>query len=84
MNLLLLLSALLSALSGFGMSAPAAQPVQVVAQQASVASRAMLAPRAVASRPLQVLPKAGEPARVPLASAVFVPSLPPWIARRRE
>lgn len=82
-NLLLLLSALLSALSGVGASARQPQVAQAVAQQARVAApRAVTAP---ALRPALVLPSLAAAALAPVARGWALAAIEPAFAiRRRE
>ena len=84
MNLLLLLSALLSALTGVGARVGAPQPVQAVAQEQAV----RLAPATIAARatwrPAQALPSL---VTLASATALAVPAfaaIPAWVDRRRE
>lgn len=84
-NLLLLLSALLSALTGVGASVR--QPpvaAQAVAQQARAAVAASVAQR-VAARPVQALATRSASAAAPV-TAVFalLPAEPAFATRRRE
>lgn len=83
-NLLLLLSALLSALTGVGASARQPQVAQAVAQQAGVAHAA--ARRAVpAHRPVVGPPALAGLAAAPLATAWrLVAAIPLFASRRRE
>lgn len=84
MNLLLLLSALLSALSGVGGSARQPQVAQAVAQQArAVAPR--LAAAVPAARPVAALPALAVLATAPVVRvAVPVAAIPLYATRRRE
>ncbi len=85
MNLLLLLSALLSALTGIGGSVRQ-QPVaaQAVAQQARAAVAATVAQR-VAARPVQGLATLVASATAPHAiSFALAPVEPAYATRRRE
>ncbi|MEH3102034.1 hypothetical protein [Sphingomonas adhaesiva] len=85
MNLLLLLSALLSALTGIGGSVR--QPpvaAQAVAQQARVAVAAAVAQR-VAARPVQALATRSASAAAPVAAVLaLLPVEPAYATRRRE
>ena len=83
MNLLLLLSALLSALSGAGVSVRPVEPAQAVAQGSPVRAAALPA-RDLTRRPQQALATLGTSA---LAVALPLPVLAPtqlWTGRRRE
>jgi hypothetical protein len=83
MNLLLLLSALLSALSGAGVSVRPIEPAQAVAQGAAVRAAALPA-RDVTRRPQQ---SPAPPAGSAVAVALPTPALAParlWMGRRRE
>lgn len=84
MNLLLLLSALLSALTGVGARVGGPQPVQAVAQEHAVRQ----APSVAAARPI-MRPIAALPALASLAFGVAMPAavvfvIPAWVDRRRE
>lgn len=84
MNLLLLLSALLSALTGVGARVAGPQPVQAVAQEQMVRQ----APLVVAARPV-LRPAASLPALATIAGGLSVPAdlvsaIPAWVDRRRE
>jgi len=83
-NLLLLLSALLSALTGIGGSARQPQLAQAVAQEK--VARAPAAVRAVLlSRPVQVLAGLTMLARAPIARGwSLLPGEPAFAGRRRE
>ncbi|MFT3976955.1 MAG: hypothetical protein QM688_07570 [Sphingomonas bacterium] len=84
MNVLLLLSALLSALTGVGARVAGPQPVQAVAQE----SAARIAPAAVAARvvmrPVQALPPLASLLAGPAPAARAFAAIPAWIDRRRE
>ncbi|WP_375270165.1 hypothetical protein [Sphingomonas sp.] len=84
MNLLLLLSALLSALTGIGGSARQPQLAQAVAQEK--VARAPAAVRAVPlSRPVQVLTRVAALAGAPIARGwALLPVEPAFAGRRRE
>lgn len=82
-NLLLLLSALLSALTGVGGSVRQPQVAQAVAQQARVTAQAT-ARRDVAARPAQQLPGLAAVALAPLASALALVAREPIFASRRR
>ena len=83
MNLLLLLSALLSALSGMGASARQPQVAHAVAQQAQVASE--VTARRIAARPVQPLASLVTSAAWGLWNALTVaPIAPRFASRRRE
>ena len=82
-NLLLLLSALLSALTGVGASARQAQPAQAVAQQARAVA-IVSAARRVAVRPGQVLAALIASAAAPrVAMLTLAPREPIFAGRRR-
>ncbi|TCP32893.1 hypothetical protein EV292_107233 [Sphingomonas sp. BK235] len=82
-NLLLLLSALLSALTGVGASARQAQPAQAVAQQARAVA-IVSAARRVAVRPRQVLAALIASAAAPrVAVRALAPREPIFAGRRR-
>jgi len=83
MNLLLILSALLSALAGVG---PAARPVapQAVSAQVIGATLATRAASARGQRPSQPLPRRALTAAAPLASALSLIAAEPLFARRRR
>lgn len=81
MNLLLLLSALLSALSGVGVSARRTEATQIVAQATSARSIV------VAATPAGVRPAQGWQPLMLLFDAVqpaLVCARPIWVDRRRE
>ncbi|MBW6527161.1 hypothetical protein KZ813_09950 [Sphingomonas sp. RHCKR7] len=82
-NLLLLLSALLSALTGVGTSARQAQPAQAVAQQARAAA-IVSAARRVAVRPAQALAALPASAAAPRATALALTPREPIFAGRRR
>jgi hypothetical protein len=82
-NLLLLLSALLSALTGVGASARQAQPAQAVAQQARAVA-IVSAARRVAERPEQVLAALSAKAVAPLVAALALAPREPIFAGRRR
>ena len=84
MNLLLLLSALLSALTGSGGSVRQPQVAQAVAQQARAAVAATVAQR-VAARPAQVLVGLPTSAAAPRATSLaLLPAESAFAMRRRE
>ncbi|MEH3046910.1 hypothetical protein [Sphingomonas adhaesiva] len=84
MNLLLLLSALLSALTGIGGSVRQPPVAQAVAQQTRAAVAATVAQR-VAARPVQVLATLSTSAVAPIAAALALfPAEPAYATRRRE
>ncbi|MBJ6121027.1 hypothetical protein [Sphingomonas mollis] len=84
MNLLLLLSALLSAITGIGGSVRAPDAVQVTAGQAAVAVAQSICPRA-AHRPVQgIAPLAAMAAAIVTPAWSVAPSQPLWASRRRE
>lgn len=84
MNLLLLLSALLTALTGVGGRVGGPEPVQAVAQE-----RARIAVTAKVATCLSIRPIAALPQLVALACAIVAPAftvatIPAWATRRRE
>jgi hypothetical protein len=81
-NLLLLLSALLSALTGVGASARQPQVAQAVAQQARAAVTASRP--AVAHRPLITAPSLATLATAPVAVALHIAAAEPVFASRRR
>jgi hypothetical protein len=81
-NLLLLLSALLSALTGVGASARQPQVAQAVAQQARAAVTASRP--AVAHRPIVLAPSLAVLAGAPLASVLHLAAIEPVFASRRR
>ncbi|UVO49557.1 hypothetical protein M0208_03155 [Sphingomonas sp. SUN019] len=84
MNLLLLLSALLSALTGVGTRVGGPEPVQAVAREnAQVAVAAEVAKR-LSVRPVSALPQLAEVAFVTPVAAFTVATVPAWATRRRE
>ena len=84
MNLLLLLSALLTALTGVGSGARTPQMAQAVAQQARVASTVATVATA-ARRPLETWSTLAAAATAPLAAGWrLAPSSPLYAGRRRE
>lgn len=84
MNLLLLLSALLSALTGVGARVGGPEPVQAVTQErARIAVAATVATRRSA-RPVAAPPRLAEIAGIPLVTAFAVTAIPAWTSRRRE
>lgn len=83
MNLLLLLSALLSALTGVNASARAPQASTEVAATAIRATA--IAPRQQARRPVVGLPTLAISAAAPVARSLALPAIEPlYAARRRE
>lgn len=83
MNLLLLLSALLSALSGAGVSVRPVEPAQAVAQGGTIRAAA-LPSRDLTQRPAQAIASLRTSA---VAAALPMPVLTPvklWMGRRRE
>lgn len=84
MNLLLLLSALLSALTGIGGSVRQPAAAQAVARQAQVAAVAAVHGR-VAARPVQAVATLARVAVAPRWTMVaWMPAEPPFATRRRE
>ena len=84
MNLLLLLSALLSALTGIGGSVRAPEPAQAVAVAAVGRIAASVAPARAAARPANTPPAlTAVLAAAPVAPLAFR-AVPRWIDRRRE
>ena len=84
-NLLLLLSALLSALTGVGGSVRAQDRAQAVAEGSIAAAKIAVAPRAVTVRPLAALAALAESARGGLETALaLTPAEPAYATRRRE
>ncbi|KQT33318.1 hypothetical protein ASG29_04440 [Sphingomonas sp. Leaf412] len=82
MNLLLLLSALLSALTGVGGSVRQPQVAQAVAQQARVsAPRVAVAP---AARPVAALPVPAVQTIAPVVRAFALAAIAPLYATRRR
>ncbi|SFP62842.1 hypothetical protein [Sphingomonas rubra] len=85
MNLLLLLSALLSALTGVGASARAPERAQAVAEASIGRAAQAIAPAHAISRPANVVPAlvaAAQP--IVLLTTPAPRALPRWIDRRRE
>jgi hypothetical protein len=83
-NLLLLLSALLSAITGIGGGARGTQVVQAVAQ-GSVALATPLRRAAITARPMQGLPTIVVSLAIPTARSLVLRSVHPlYAARRRE
>ena len=84
MNLLFLLSALLSALAGVGTRAAGPEPVQAVAlESARVAVASKVAAR-FSVRPVAALPLLPAVAHATLAMTFNVATIPVWATRRRE
>lgn len=84
MKLLLLLSALLSALGGTAGARVAQAPMTLSAGITTVAKAAAVAERAVASRPLQSFARPGHAAVALWAALALVPAIPAFASRRRE
>ena len=83
-NLLLLLSALLSALTGVGGSARQPQVAQAVSQQVKAAEIASAA-RRIAAQPMQGLASLAVSSIAPLARAIALVAVEPaYASRRRE
>ncbi len=84
-NLLLLLSALLSALTGVGGSVRAQDRAQAVAEGSIAAAKVAVAPRAATLRPIAALASLAESARVDLDKTLtLTPAEPAYATRRRE
>lgn len=84
-NLLLLLSALLSALTGVGGSVREQDRSRAVAEGSVAVSRIAQVPRIATLRPVQVLVKLVEAARAGLNTALaLTPGEPAFATRRRE
>jgi hypothetical protein len=84
-NLLLLLSALLSALTGVGSAVRQPQVAQQVAQPVHAAAAVIAARRrAVTQRPVQPLVVMATAALAPLAPTFFVAAAHPLYAQRRR
>lgn len=85
MNLLLLLSALLSALTGVGSGVRSGQAVQAVAERSATAVATVAVAPARTIRPVAGLPTLAEQA-LPVALATFAvrPVAPIFASRRRE
>lgn len=83
MNLLLLLSALLSALTGIGGSVRSPDVAQAVAGQAMVAQAAVVRHVAPTARPANTVPQAVS-AIATVAIWSLSPTWPIWASRRRE
>lgn len=84
MNLLLLLSALLSALTGVGTRVGGPEPVQAVAQENARVAVAAKVARRLSLRPVSALPQLAEVALVAPAITFTVTTIPAWATRRRE
>ena len=85
MNLLLLLSAMLSALSGAGLGARVPQAPVAVNVVAAVATAARVARVAIVGRPAQAMPSLGDLAPgAALAAWRVAPAAPLYLSRRRE
>ena len=84
MNLLLLLSALLSALTGVGASVRAPEPAQAVAATSIGRVAVALAPARVARRPASALPAIARVAAIGVMEVATVRPAPLWVDRRRE
>lgn len=84
-NLLLLLSALLSALTGVGGSVRAQDRARAVAEGAVVPGRVAQMPRIATLRPVQALPALVASARAGFETALaLTPDEPAFATRRRE
>lgn len=85
MNLLLLLSALLSALTGVGASVRGTAPAAAVAGQVARTAAAAMPAAAIARRPADPLPsRAAQAAWQIVLPAAPAPAEPAYFARRRE
>jgi hypothetical protein len=82
-NLLLILSALLSALTGVGAAARQPQVAQAVAQQVKAAAIASAA-RRLATRPAQSHPTLVASGAMPVARILAVAAIEPIFASRRR
>jgi hypothetical protein len=84
-NLLLLLSALLSALTGVGSSVRAQDRAQAVAEGSVAVARAAVTPRRTTSRPIERFVTLPQVARIESDTMfALVPGEPPFATRRRE
>jgi hypothetical protein len=83
MNLLLLLSALLSALAGVGGSVRAPSPAQAVTS-AAAAQVAPAPPARASARPVSVPPALAGVAAMRMTIAALPLAIPLWASRRRE
>lgn len=81
-NLLLLLSALLSALTGASVGARPAQPVAAVARAASLTDAVRREPAMAGARPMATIPSLATVAHAP--DWHLTPSAKPLLSRRRE
>ncbi|WP_375394619.1 hypothetical protein [uncultured Sphingomonas sp.] len=85
MNLLLLLSALLSALTGVGVGARRPEVAQSVAVQAITTTPARVAATTIASRPIAALPTLAAAAGFDVSAIpVLIGMTHLWASRRRE
>ncbi|GGB33327.1 hypothetical protein GCM10011380_23480 [Sphingomonas metalli] len=85
MNLLLLLSALFSALSGLGAGARAPAAVQTVAEASVARPAARPARPALSVRPVAERPRLAMSAVMPrIVAQPVVATVPLWASRRRE
>jgi hypothetical protein len=84
LNLLLLLSALLSALGGTSGVRAAQAPTALSASITTVAKAAAVAERAIASRPILSFAQPGHMAVAIGSALALVPAIPAFASRRRE
>lgn len=83
-NLLLLLSALLSALTGVGGSVQAQERAQAVAEGSIAAAKIAVAPKAATLRPVAELASLAESARASLETPLALTAAEPAYATRRR
>jgi hypothetical protein len=84
LKLLLLLSALLSALGGTAGARAAQAPIALSASITTVAKAAAVAERAVASRPAQSFARPSQATLIAGAAFALIPAIPFFASRRRE